>query len=234
MFAFPDVRSATHFPMPEGTHLEFKEGFATPMEKIFATMCGILNAGGGYLVFGVRDSDYAITGIRPKGKEYDQLLLKIDNVYHGQAIRTTDEPSNSVAMGTVTTSLVPAATDKFLLVLTMRPVPGKLYETSEGVRWHRLSASNYRERMPVGVYTKKDLDAAVRSERQKADAKLVKYIQDYSAVLGAAKQHLDKCNSLQKELAEAHELLYKQILDRKRAVEQELAGGSRSRWCLFC
>ena len=219
--------------MPEGTHLEFKEGFATPMEKIFATICGLLNSGGGYLVFGVRDSDYAITGIRPKGKEYDQLLLKIDNVYHGPAIRTTDDPSNSIAMGTVTTSLVNAAIDKFLLVITMCPVIGKLYETAEGIRWHRLSASNYRERMPAGVYTKKDLDAAVRSEQEKAQAKLVKYIEDYSAMLGAAKQHLEKCNSLQKELAEAHELLYKQILERKRDVEKELTQRSR-RWWLCC
>lgn len=234
MFVFPDVRSATHFPLPEGTHLEFKEGFATPIEKLYATMCGILNAGGGYLVFGVRDSDSAITGIHPRGKEYDKLLLKIDNVYHSQIIRTTDAPGDAIALGTITQSLVTAAMDMFLLVVTMRPVEGKCYEMADGVRWHRLGASNYRERLPQGIYTKHDLDISVKKERERCKAILEKYRKDYSDVLGAAKQHLDKCNSLQKELAEAHELLYKAILERKRDVEEELADVPRSRWCLFC
>ena len=223
--------------MPEGTHLEFKEGFATPIEKIFATMCGILNAGGGYIVFGVRDTDNAITGIRPKGKEYDRLLLKIDTVYHSLAIRTSDAPGDAMSMGTITSSLATAANDKYLLVITMRPTAGKHYETAEGVRWHRLSASNYRERAPQGVYTKKDLEDAVCLEREKAQRALVTYIKDYSAMLGAAKQHLDKCNSLQKELAEAHDLLYRGILERKLAVEKEVAResqGSRQWWWPLC
>jgi predicted HTH transcriptional regulator len=215
MFVFPDVRYATHFPMPEGTNLEFKEGFATPMDKIFATICGILNAGGGYMVFGVRDRDHAITGIRPRGKEYDRFLLNIDTIYHGHTVRTVDAPGDAIPLGTVTTCLVTAAEDIQMLVITMRPENGKFYETADGVRWHRLSASNYRERVPQGVYTKKDVDDAVRNQR----TVLERYRQDYSAVLGAAKQYLDKCNSLEKEVAELRDLLFKEILERKRAAE---------------
>jgi predicted HTH transcriptional regulator len=215
MFMFPDVRYATHFPMPEGTNLEFKEGFATPMDKIFATICGILNAGGGYIVFGVRDIDHAITGIRPRGKEYDRFLLNIDTIYHAHIVRTTDAPGDAVALGTVTTDLVAATDDKQMLVIALRPVIGKRYETADGTRWHRLSASNYRERAPQEVYSKKDLNDTIRAEQIVLD----RYKQDYSAVLGAAKQYLDTCNSLHKEVAELRDLLFKEILERKRGAE---------------
>lgn len=242
MFAFPDLRSATVFPYPEGTHLEFKQGLGgCPFDKILATICALLNAGGGYLVYGVHDSGLQIKGINHSSADYDALLLKLDTIYVQCTIRCSDAPSNPPAIGAVKTALVAAARGKQLLVVTVRPEEGKRYELADGTRWHRLGASNYRERAVRPVYTEQELASAIQGEREKAKVAIQRYAEDYNTVLGAAKEHLGKFETMQrnvagiqKELTEIRELLYADILERKKAAEAALVAKPAWWWPFSC
>lgn len=235
---FPDVSSATYFPLPESATLEFKEGMkCAGTEKFYPTICGILNAGGGYMVIGVHDGDREIVGIKTTGKDYDRFVLAIDDIYHTTRIKTTDAPEDPLPLDSVTTSVVPAAGGVQLLVVTIKPVEGKRYTTG-GAIWHRLGASTYRERSPHEVFTQADVDAAIgrardaiaqefqrhmQSERGKHGAQMIALKADYAELLGAAKTQAEELQKVHREVAAVRELLYRDILERKAAAEVELA-----------
>ena len=234
---FPDVSSATHFPLPESATLEFKEGLkCAGTEKFYPTICGILNAGGGYLVVGVHDGDREIVGIKTTGKDYDRFVLAIDDIYHTTRIKTTDAPEDPLPLDSVTTSVVSAG-DAQLLVVTIKPVVGKRYTTG-GAIWHRLGASTYRERSPHEVFTQADVDAAIgrardaitqefqrhmQSERSKHGSQMLALKADYADLLGAAKVQTEELQRVRMEVAGVRDLLYRDILERKAATEAALA-----------
>ena len=238
MNSFPDVSHATHFPLPESATLEFKEGLkCAGTEKFYPTICGILNAGGGYLVVGVHDGDREIVGIKTTGKDYDRFVLAIDDIYHTTRIKTTDAPEDPLPLDSVTTSLVSAAGDTQLLVVTIKPMDGKRYTTG-GAIWHRLGASTYRERAPHEVFTQADVDAAIgrardaiaqefqrhmQSERNKHGAQMIALKADYAELLGAAKTQAEQLQKVCAEVAAVRDLLYRDILERKAAAEAALA-----------
>lgn len=144
--AFPDVRTATHFPLPESSWMEYKQTLhSCTLDKVFATLCGLLNGGGGYMVFGVRDSDGLITGVPAIGMAFDVFIRSIDNIYHSRCITTIDDPTKNISVGAVTTARVSAVSGtKHLLVITVRPEAGKVYQFGTTI-WHRLGASNFCE-----------------------------------------------------------------------------------------
>jgi len=160
MFAFPNLDTSTIFPIPEGTNLEFKIGFTSSMaDKITATICGILNSGGGYLVIGVEDETRRIVGIKTD-KHFDNFLLMIDSIYHHSHIKYIN--GTTIPVGTITSGVVNAANSKQLLVITMNPSPGEKYCIKDGTIWYRLSASNYKQTTLPTVYTEKELDSTIQ------------------------------------------------------------------------
>lgn len=124
MFVFPNLDNSTVFPIPEGSNLEFKSGYhSSCSEKIYSTICGILNCGGGYLVIGVEDGSRKILGIL-QDKNLDKFLLMIDGIYHlGMIKKKSGLP---ISVGTIKTGIVNAANDKKLAVVTITPEEMKL------------------------------------------------------------------------------------------------------------
>lgn len=246
MISLPDVSTATHFPLPESATLEFKEGLkCAGTEKFYPTICGILNAGGGYLVVGVHDGSNEIVGVKTTGKDYDRFVLAIDDIYHTTRIKTMDAPEDPLPLGTVTTSLVPAAGGEHLMVVTITPAEGKRYTTG-GAVWHRLGASTYRERSPKEVFTQGDMDEYVartreaiiqefqrnmQSERGRHGSQMIALKADYAELLGAAKAQATELQLLRTDVAAVRDLLYKDILERKAAAEAALTEEKKSRWC---
>lgn len=227
MFAFPKVEHCTHFPLPEGTNLEFKVGFNSSMaEKIYATLCGILNSGGGYLVIGVEDETRLIRGIKTD-KSMDHFLITLDNIYHHGHIRCGD--GNVIPLGTITSGIIQAAGGKELLVVSCTPKEGEIYTAKDGSPWYRLSASNFRKTSLPPFYTEKDVENMINNEtralrtkinqlqheKEEIRARFVSLENDFERVLRAAKQ-------TELKFTEFRDMLYTNIQLQKGEAEKEL------------
>jgi predicted HTH transcriptional regulator len=237
MFPFPDLTNCTTFPIPEGTHLEFKRGFnSCPHDKIIATICALLNSGGGYLVVGVQDGTRAIVGFTAD-KIMDFFQLAIDNIYHIGLIKNLNGLPLSV--DTIKTAIVMAANQKEVYVITATPEAGAKYSLKDGSLWYRLAASNYKQVAIQTVYTEQEVKHIVahrladqktshQYEYEKLKSKFRALESDFETFVAAAKR-------TEKTMHEFRELMYAGIKQQKDAMENELAEKKRVRWFhYFC
>jgi predicted HTH transcriptional regulator len=251
MFDFPKVDNCVTFPLPEGTNLEFKIGFNSSMaEKIIATLCGILNSGGGYLVIGVEDETRRIVGIKTD-KSMDNFLLMLDSIYHHHHLKKLD--GTPVPLGTIRSGTVTAANNKELLVVTATSEPGEKYTVKDGSIWYRLAASNFKQTTLPTIYTEKEVDVIIskrladhttvlqrqfevekkqiiqknQSDRDKLKQKFADLQKDFDKLVGAAKQTDQTFN-------EFRDMLFTNIQLQKAEVEKELATKNTSWFSFIC
>lgn len=240
MFDFPKIDNCTTFPIPEGTNLEFKLSFNSSMsDKIIATLCGILNSGGGYLVIGVEDETRRIVGIKTD-KTMDNFLLMLDSIYHHHHLKKLD--GTPVPLGTIRSGTVQAANDKDLLVVTITAEPNEKYTVKDGSIWYRLAASNFKQTTLPRIYSEKELDIILnkklatqatimnqqfdlekkminqkyQAEREKLKIKFHELENDFEKVIRAAKLTEQKFN-------EFREMIYTNIQLQKAEAEKEFA-----------
>jgi hypothetical protein len=195
-------------------------------DKIYATLCGILNSGGGYLVIGVEDETRFIRGIKTD-KSMDHFLIALDNIYHHGHIRGTD--GNVVPLGTITSGTVQAAEGKELLVVTCTPNAGEKYSVKDGSIWYRLAASNFKKTNLPTFYTEKELHEHVDRHTRALNAK-IGFLQheneelklrfrglenDFDRLLRAAKQ-------TEQKFGEFREMLFTNIQLQKGEAEAAL------------
>lgn len=245
MLEFPKLDNCTHFPLPEGTNLEFKIGFNSSMaEKIYATICGILNSGGGYLVIGVEDETRRIVGIKTD-KSMDYFLLSLDNIYHHGNIRLQD--GNPLPVGTIRSGTVAAADGKEVLVVTCTPRDGDKYTIRDGSVYYRLAASNFKQTAMTTVYSQTEMDTILRqqlekqkkllqsqyieeqrqregrfqSDNDKLKAKFRSLENDFECLVRGAKQTEQRFN-------EFRDMLFTNIQLQKEEAEKELSFKSTS------
>ena len=245
MLEFPKLDNCTHFPLPEGTNLEFKIGFNSSMaEKIYATLCGILNSGGGYLVIGVEDETRRIVGIKTD-KSMDYFLLSLDNIYHHGNIKLQD--GSPLPIGTIRSGTVTAANDKEVLVVTCTPREGDKYTIKDGSIYYRLAASNFKQTAMTSIYSQTEMDTILRqqlekqrkmlqsqhieelrqregrfqSDNDKLKAKFRSLENDFQCLVRGAKQTEQHFNDFR-------EMLFTNIQLQKAEVEKELASQPKS------
>jgi predicted HTH transcriptional regulator len=239
MLEFPKIDNCTHFPLPEGTNLEFKIGFNSSMaEKIYATICGILNSGGGYLVIGVEDETRRIVGIKTD-KSMDYFLLALDNIYHHGQIKRKD--GSALPLETIKSGTVAAANGKEVLVVTCTPQEGEKYTIKDGSIFYRLAASNFKQTALSTTYSQNELDVIVterlnkqrntmqsqydierrqtnqqfQSERDKLKSKFRNLENDFERIVRTAKQTEQNFN-------EFRDMLFTNIQLQKSEAEKEL------------
>jgi hypothetical protein len=232
MFDFPKVEHCTHFPLPEGTNLEFKVSFNSSMvDKIYATICGILNSGGGYLVIGVEDETRLIRGIKTD-KSMDHFLITLDNIYHHGHIRVGD--GAVIPLGTVTSGIVGAAEDKELLVVTCKPETGEVYTVKDGTVWWRLAASNFkRTSLPV-FYSEKDLEDRINERMRILNSKIghLQYErEDLKKRFKSLETDFDRlmrgARATEEKFVEFRDMLFTNIQLQAAEAEKEIAASSR-------
>ena len=159
MIDFPQITNCKVFPLPESTSLEFKASFLScTNEKMIATLCGLLNSGGGHLVIGVADDTREIIGVKTD-KVMDKFLLMIDNIYHLHHLKKVD--GTTVPLGTIKTETITAANNKKVVVVSANPEPGEKYTVKDGTIWYRLAASNYKQTTLPTVYSEEEINAIV-------------------------------------------------------------------------
>jgi predicted HTH transcriptional regulator len=248
MRAFPDLTDLDTFPYPESSWLEFKETVEAAKNKLIPTVCAFLNTEGGYLVVGVVDISLDLKGIR-KTKEYDGLVLLVDNIYHTKNIISED--GNSVPIGHVSIKLIETATKAKLAVVTVLPGNGVKYKclmpgrTSLYTSYYRLNASNYNilNHIENKIYTQEDLNAALQvvrdkyqdkvySEKEfrqtlwaktnKLQEKINKQAEQFQEVLGASKEIERKLEDILEERRKQDKLLMAMILEQKKKMEKIL------------
>ncbi len=253
MFPFPKVDTCTIFPLPESTNLEFKIGFTSSMaEKIIATICGILNSGGGYIIIGIEDETRRIVGIKTD-KSLDNFLLMLDSIYHHRHIKKLD--GSSVPLDTIKSGIVQAAEGKELLVITLTAEPNEKYTVKDGTIWYRLAASNYKQTAMPTIYTEKEHEVILRkklashtnmlyqqfdiekrlmnqkfqAERDTLRKKFKNIEYDFEQIVRAAKES-------EQRFAEFRNMIYAHIQLQKAEVEKELyLEKKNSSWLsLFC
>jgi predicted HTH transcriptional regulator len=250
MFDFPKLDNCTTFPLPEGTNLEFKLSFNSSMsEKIIATICGILNSGGGYLVIGVEDETRRIAGIKTD-KSMDNFLLMLDSIYHHHHLKKLD--GTPVPLGTIKSGTVAAANGKEVLVVTINSESGEKYTVKDGSIWYRLAASNFKQTTLPAIYTEKELDVLInkklcaqatilhqqfelekkqinqkhQSDCDKLKTKFRQLENDFERIIMAAKHS-------EKNLSEFREMIYQNIQLQKAAAEYEMHTEKKNSWFSF-
>jgi predicted HTH transcriptional regulator len=218
MQPFPDLSSATTFPFPESSWLEFKEALSKCVQvRIRETICGLLNIGGGYIVIGVRDCDRYILGVSDD-KTADSFQLRVDDIYHQGIVVIED--GKHLPPGAVVSAVVSAAEGKKLLVITVKPEAGQSYRMRDGTRWFRLSVSNYRL----------STEFEHQREIEKLRTRLHEVHQEFLNLAGAAKEAEQKATASAAETELLRKALYESILEKKEGVEEEL----KRRWYCLC
>ncbi len=211
---FPDVSTTTIFPLPESNWMEYKRSLGSvPTMKIVETLCAMLNAGGGYMVFGVHDETRTILGIN-MDKDYDDFLLRVDNIYHSGQIRT--ENGQTIAYGTVKICAITAQKGHTLCVITAVPEPSRTYHLKDGTIVYRLGASNYRHTATFASYSQSQVDLMVQHVHDSYRSKLLTAHKDYSTLMRTAKLYEEKMLAYQKAL-------FAHILEEKARAEKMLA-----------
>jgi predicted HTH transcriptional regulator len=219
-------------------------------EKIIATLCGILNSGGGYLVIGVEDGTRRIVGIKTD-KSMDCFLLMLDTIYHSNLIKKQN--GGTILIDTIKSAVVSAANNKELLVVTATAEPNERYVVKDGSLWYRLAASNFKQTAMPTVYTEKELETIItqrlatqatilhqqfdiekrtlnekfQCEHNKIKSKFASLENDFENVVRAAKKTEHNFNELR-------ELIYNDILVQKQVVEKSLTKKNRGLLSFLC
>lgn len=215
MMDFPTLTNCTVFPLPESTHLEFKATVSScPFEKILATLCGLLNSGGGHLVVGVEDGTLRILGVKTD-KTMDKFLLQVDNVYQQALIKKAD--GSALPVGAVKGETLAVSADKTLVVITVSAEPGEKYMLKDGTVWYRLSSSNYKQTAMPETNLEEELESLVQEKLASQEALLRAQFDSERLQM---KQNLTQ--EFEKERLQMKQTLTQEFEKERRALELKL------------
>lgn len=218
---FPDVSNLTSMPVAESSWMEYKESLPycpSAYEKMDKTICGMLNGGGGYMVFGVRDSDLACVGVPTIGKKYDRFLLRVDQITHNSII--TQETGTPLTPGSIVATVVNSAHVP-LVVITVNPLAeyGTRF-TCRGKVWQRLNASNYLERKQTPQLPSRP--PVVETEKEALSLSL--------AFITAERNHLLKQHSAAKTEKESLSATVESITAEKESLSASVNALKEEKW----
>lgn len=215
-----------HFPYPEGYQYEFKENLIGT-EKLISTVCALLNYKGGYIVIGVRDVDRCVIGL-PKAvneKKIDAFLLICDNIFHQNLIIQDD--GTPLDVDNVRIRRIISA-GRRLIVLEVDPKSDTKYQSNDGSRWIRVSASNYRV-STARLLREADVARQLYAQQRKIQEEYKDLIDGFGEEL---KRGMGKMEQLEADLKWTQKMLFEKILADKAAAEETVAKETRS-WSLF-
>lgn len=218
-----DFQHLDQFPYPEGYQYEFKENLIGT-EKLVSTICALLNYKGGYLVIGVRDVDLGIIGL-PKAaneKKVDGFLLICDNIFHQNIIIKEDGTPldvDSIRIRRLNSN------GRRLVILEIEPKPHTKYQSNDGSRWIRVSASNYRV-STTRLLREVDVARQLYSQQRKIQEEYKDLIDGFGEEL---KKGMGKMEQLEADLKWTQKMLFEKILTDKAVAEEEVAKETRGK-----
>lgn len=217
-----EFRTLSHFPHNEGRHFEFKASIQCPKGKVLPTVCGFLNVGGGYMIFGVND-DRRIIGFTATSKELDRFLLFIDNMVRNSHI--VKDNNETLKPSQISTRLIDLDNGRSVLIIIVDADGEHNYQLKDGVVYHRLNASNFR------VTTSRYLCETQVAQMVHDSKKMVKNEYE-SLIVGLRKDLSDEEDrtaelsvslaSAVRDLSETNRLLVERIMRDKEVAEEQL------------
>lgn len=189
------------FPLPEGKYFEFKSGIKLPINKVYETLCGFLNEGGGYMIFGINDRSLFMHGVNSHPKAIDRFILQIDNIHHSGRIVTFD--NKKLTTDNIKVELIRLDhSHSPLIVITCIPALFISYKVSHGSTIHRIGASNFRLGDMAASYTEEQLTQRL--------------IQQYSTLYG---QFTARLSAMRAE----HSIAIERLIAENQRLKQEIA-----------
>ncbi len=201
-----DIVNMHTFPHPEGTHFEYKAGIRScSIEKVYETICGFLNVGGGYMIFGIDDDTLSINGVDNTKKEIDIFILRIDNIIHHGIIINHDglklDRSNLIV------DSLELHNGKYLIIITVKSTPFTSYRLRDGTQIYRINASNQnlgrgaritsdqqRQRNYQHTQSMRTQINAQKSEHEEEVARLERRIRELETEKEVLKKEVNKLN----------------------------------------
>jgi predicted HTH transcriptional regulator len=233
---FPHIDTTTaYFPYPESSTFEFKRKIcSSSIDKIYATICAFLNTDGGHIVFGVEDGTRKIVPLNCD-KLMDKFILIMDNVIRTKQIISTD--GQGLIPYNLKCSILNFTVNTGLLIITVRPTPGKRYTLSDGTVWYRLSASNYRMSAQRETYSSQQVNDTIgklkiqhQTEMDKIKTKMSDLQDDYKVILGVAKTMEASLDDVKKDMEVVKDMLHTLILKQKEDIEMAMAEEKQRSW----
>lgn len=200
--------------VPESDVLEYKIQIHNHcMGKYTETICSFMNGTkqGGYLIFGVSDQ-LDIKGINPN-KNYDNYLLKFDNIIHQNLIYGIDSTGNMISMNNTNLKVEYYQNDKkqlFMIVDITNTMLDITYRLRNGNIYYRLNASNY---------LKKD---ELMYSQEMVDNKIKLKIKDYQQIIDAnLKLYNYEFDKLKKETMMEKQMLLNELDQQVQIIKQK-------------
>jgi len=173
-FCYQDI-----LPLCESRFIEFKENFNSEkmFRKYYETVCAFLNAKGGHLIFGIRDRDRLIQGIKMNQQQIDDFLLFVDRL----TMVVTYQPESreqSVLDGekviyvppTVFRTRVEQITkNQYICIISCYPENGRKYCLTDKSVFVRNHAGNFRVKPSHVVYTQEEVDRMINTSIAKLE-----------------------------------------------------------------
>ena len=235
MFELPsdyELVNMSHFPYPEGTHIEFKQSFCN-LNKLNKTICSFLNSNGGYLISGVEDETCRIVGVRASIKDIDNYILSVDNIFHQKIILTNDgytiDPgcikvkhlkleNNIDNIDNIDNKELQDGYNRYIIIVKIIPTEGKKYKLKDGSIFYRVNASNFKVSSEK-MFCLSELNYMINKTKNKMTT-------EYNTMFNYIKKDNEKTNKelnkLKKQIKETNDILCSKILSEKKLKEREL------------
>ncbi len=202
------------FPYNESNNFEFKQSIHDDYDynKYVETICGFLNTGGGYLIFGIADNLDTV-GINIGQKRLDKFILKIDEIIRSnKIIGSNNETKEFVKLSNtniITKLITNKANNKFLIIQII-PEPNIKYQLADGKIYYRLGASNYFEKVEK-MLTQSEFDYECKNIIKKANDENKINIQLFQETLGEKNKQIEELNNKLDKEKESNIIYQKQL-----------------------
>ena len=207
------------FIYPESDKLELKESFVDKaFDKYLQTICGFLNSGGGYLIFGIKDN-LDLVGLNTINKSVDKIILRIDSIIGEKQLVGLEKDTDLFVLldsSNIKTKQIITSTNKNFLLIEIVPKQNIKYQLVGGTIFYRLGASNYFEKTEK-IYKQNDFDSACKQIQQKANQENKSNIELFQKTLEDKNKNIEKLNNKINDLEKnnsIHQTYIKNILSK--------------------
>lgn len=173
-FCYLDV-----FPACESRYIEFKEYFNPEKmsRKYYETACAFLNSSGGHLLFGIRDRDRVIQGVRMNQQHIDAFLLFVDRLssvitYQPESrqqkitANPLDDQSVYVPPSVFKSRVEQISKNYYVCVISFAPEENKKYCLTDKSIYIRVQAGNYKVKPAQVIYNQNEVDRILHNKIQ--------------------------------------------------------------------
>ena len=199
------------FPVCEGLFVELKETFNPTFgsRKYYETICSFLNTLGGYLIFGVRDDNRMIQGMKMTPKQVDLFLQFVDSLYNvvREQSNEYDNDKQIEHRGILfKTRIEQISKSYYVCVISCHPEENKKYCLSDGTTFTRTNAGTQKLKSIERMYSQKSIDKLLSTQKEEFSKRLSEREERYYQTLVKQEEKYNK--QIKETIIQVSEVLY--------------------------